>query len=49
LTCLAWVTLPVAYAPANIAVGVIIRARSMCFDKVVVLGEALRKIWWHYE
>jgi len=44
--CLAWVTLPGAYAPASIALGVI-RARkpptcSMCFDKAVVLGEVLQ-------
>jgi len=46
---LAWVTLPGAYAPASIALGVI-RARKpptrkMCFDKVVILGKAVNRQW----
>jgi hypothetical protein len=41
---LAWVALPGAYAPASIALRVELASlptRNMCFDNVVVLGEAM--------
>jgi hypothetical protein len=39
LTCLAYVTLPVAYAPASIAVQVIEARKPRLHDKAVVLEE----------
>jgi hypothetical protein len=47
LTCLAWVTLPGAYAPASIAAPVIGAHKPPLHDKVVILEETITYIGGH--